>query len=311
MARKKRGSAATVDPEEAQKPSSVRIALAKAFPSFVKMPDLSAELSEIQASPLKQPKPRLPRVNLLPPHMVLEVKRRAIVRGMVVAALFLIVGMGGIWYSQSTDIVIATAAVETKELELQLVRTEADKLRPIGGYFNSVQERLSTIEARYFDQIDYSAILLGLKGAAPPGVTLTEVAVTYIPLTAPEAPACGASSSPFVQSNERGIGCVEFFGTAVSSEALQTFQASLENSQTIKAAGLTWTPAEGDISFTGTGVVPVSAAFSNTAPPLADTASIPGWEESEDANAPATEQPTEPATDTPASAAAPIRRDAP
>ena len=215
---------------------------------------------------------------MLPPSLVLEVKRRAMIRAFAALTAVLAIIVAGVWYAQGTEIQIAATQVETNEFETQQVRTEVDRLKPIGAYFDQLQQRLNIAAQVYMEQADYTSILSGLKGAAPEGVIIQNVSIEFISPTAPEAPTCGSDTSPYLDQTIRPLGCITFTGTASDTLALTTFIQQVETVEVILYPFIA--PGQpgstGEVTFTGTAAISPAASVAESAAELVDVSDIDG-----------------------------------
>lgn len=245
--------------------------LAKAFPTL-------AKVSGSTAAELDETKPKLPLVNMLPPSLVIEVRKRAMTRGFAALAALMALVVGGVWFAQGTEIQVATVEVETREFETQLVKQEVDRLKPIGAYFDQLQQRLNIAAQVYMEQADYATILAGIRGSAPEGVVITEVSIEFISPLAPEAPTCGTDTSPFLDQTARPLGCISFTGVARDTVLLTEFIRNVESVEAIQYPFIApgQPSATGEITFTGTAAISAAASVAEAAAELVDVSEIDG-----------------------------------
>jgi len=251
--------------------ASLKRSLAKAFPTI-------AKASGTSAAQLETSVPKLPIVNMLPPSLVIEVKKRAMIRAFAAITAFLAIIIGGVWYAQGTEIQIASTQVEMSEFEAQQVRAEVDRLRPIGLYFDQLQQRLNIAAQVYMEQADYASILAGLQGAAPAGVVIQNITIEFVSPSAPDVPTCGSDTSPYLDQTIRPLGCINFTGTAVDTLALTTFIQQVEAVDAILypfiAPGVPG--STGEITFSGTAAISPAASVAEAAAELVDVTGIEG-----------------------------------
>lgn len=266
----------TKDEEKAKKPPSnleisLKRSLAKAFPTL-------AKVSGTSATQLETVKPVLPVVNMLPASMLLEVKKRAMIRGFAAITAILGIIIAGVWFAQGAEIQAATTDVEYRQFETQLVQSEVDKLKPVGVYFDQLQERLNLASLIYMEQADYSSILLGLQAATPPGVTISSVSIEFVSPYAEEVPTCGSDTSPFLDQTIRPLGCVSFTGVASDTLALTTFIQQVDAVEFILYPFVA--PGQptgtGEVSFTGTAAISPAASVAEAAAELVDVSDVEG-----------------------------------
>lgn len=271
MAKKQKSEKGTKTKAPSKLEASLKRSLAKAFPTI-------AKASGTSAAQLETAVPKLPIVNMLPPSLVIEVKKRAMIRAFAGITAFLAIIVGGIWYTQGAEIQIAATQVELSEFEAQQVRAEVDRLRPIGSYFDQLQQRLNIAAQVYMEQADYASILAGLQGAAPAGVVIQNITIEFVSPSAPDAPTCGSDTSPYLDQTIRPLGCIIFTGTAVDTLALTTFIQQVEAVDAILypfiAPGVPG--GSGEITFSGTAAISPAASVAEAAGELVDVTGIEG-----------------------------------
>jgi Tfp pilus assembly protein PilN len=270
MAKKSKKPAANKKP---MSPTIVKMRnmFAKAFPTIAKAAGTSPQTIDNAQSVL-------PRVNLLPPSLVLEVRRRFMVRAFAVITSLIALGMAGIWFAQGTEIQIATTQVEAREFETSLARAEVDRLKPIGAYFDQLQGRINTATLMYMEQADYTGILAGIQAATPDGVVINDISIEFVSPSSGAAPTCGSDTSPYLDQTVRPLGCISFSGTARDTTALTAFIKAVESVDTVLypfiapgSAG-----AAGEVTFTGTAAISPAASVAEAAAELVDVKGIEG-----------------------------------
>lgn len=266
----------TQKPSTPKKPPSqfsikVRNTLTKAFPTLAK----ASGASTLQVETVK---PVLPRVNLLPPSLVIEVKRRFMIRAFAVITSLIALAMAGIWFAQGTEIQIATTQVESREFETSLARAEVDRLKPIGAYFDQLQGRINIAAVMYMEQADYAGILTGLQAAAPEGVTLNDISIEFVSPSVAEAPTCGSDTSPFLDQSIRPLGCITFTGTARDTTVLTAFIEAVDTVDAVLYPFIApgQAGAAGEVTFTGTAAISPAASVAQAAAELVDVSNIEG-----------------------------------
>ncbi|KQW46044.1 hypothetical protein ASC77_19300 [Nocardioides sp. Root1257] len=167
------------------------------------------------------PRPGLPRVNLLSQSdldriAVRRLRTRFVAGGV---ALALLVGAG--WFVQHQRVNDAKKLVTVEKAETDRLSGEAKELTDIKTFVAGVDGQKQTVAATMGQEIYFSRVLSGIRGASPIGTTLQSIAVTLAADAAGSSAAAGDAGAsvcpgPDPFQTEAVVGCVTLSGTAVS-----------------------------------------------------------------------------------------------
>lgn len=243
------------------------------------MPSLSKKKNQDESgSVLKETKAKLPRVNILPPTLVMEIRRRKLRRGLGLVIGGVIAAVIGLYLFQGTLIAAATEKLESTNASVQGTMVEAGRLAPIGDYYNTLQSRITAGTDEYRKQVNYPEIMNGIYQSAPYGLTIAQITIEYYPEDNVEPPPCGTETQPFADASIRPLGCIVITGTSSSHQAIEEFTTKLEGVTSIMAPFIApgQVDQSGQITFTGSAAIAPTANMNNAAAALIDTKNLPG-----------------------------------
>lgn len=243
------------------------------------LPSLSKKKNQDESGTvLKEVKAKLPRVNILPPALVMEIRRRKLRRGLGLVIGGVIAAIIGVYLFQGTLIASATEKLESTNTSVQGTMVEAGRLAPIGDYYNSLQSSITAGTDEYRKQVNYPEIMNGIYQSAPYGLTVAQITIEYYPEDNVEPPPCGTETQPFADASIRPLGCIVITGTSSSHQAIEEFTTKLEGVTSIMAPFIAPGQVDqtGQITFTGSAAISPVANMNNAAATLIDTQNLPG-----------------------------------
>lgn len=171
------------------------------------------------------PRPGLPRVNLLSQSdldriTVRRLRTRFVAGGVALAVLF-----GAGWFVQHQRVNDAKKLVTVEQAETDRLSGQAQELTAIRTFVAGVDAQKQTVAQAMAQEIYFSGVLSGIRGASPIGTTLESITITLAPdavgaasTTASTGTGADASVCPGPDpfQTEPVVGCVTLSGTAVS-----------------------------------------------------------------------------------------------
>lgn len=258
---------------------------------------------------------KLPLINMLPVALVLANKRRSLIRMFIIFALGLLTAIIIVWFGQAPAITYAQnqvlAAASQKETAIQA----SNQLKPVSDYYIGLQDRAVFAVDAVSSQLNYSDVVKGIIGAAPPGVTISSVGIVYNETSEVDA-AAAAAAAPATGTTGAGVcgqttlfatdiapepplGCVTFGGTATDSGSMTQYIRALGEIPTLQF--VTITPSvggeDGSVTFTGIGAVASAASVKDMAQAIVALDGLPGISMGGE-ETPAAETPVDPAATT-------------
>lgn len=230
--------------------------------------------------PVGKQKHVLPRINILPPALILSNRRRGVVR------MFYILGVGMslivalAWFSRAPEVGIAAARLATTQEGVQKALNDVSRLQPIGDFMTGLETRVNLAVRATNQQVAYADILSAMKAAAPAGVEITEVAINYVAPQGDTPSTCGQENDPLANTDGQALyGCVAFSGTSTSTAVLNQFMRDLDTVPALKYTfiipGAAAASGSG-VTFTGTSAVTQSAAMTAQSMSVIDLTGVTG-----------------------------------
>lgn len=204
--------------------------------------------------------PVLPKVNLLPPGLVLVVLRARLRRSFALAALVIVTLAGVVYVAQATATSLAKSDLAIASVQRDAAKDTVAKYLPIADYYESLKQRIELAQKAYGESIDYATAFNALRGATPAGVSFTKITAGIgngredrrLVAASGGVLNCGPSESPFAASNNISpSGCMRFEGTATSIAAIGQFTEALKSSPTFSEVFIKPTDTGVGITFAG------------------------------------------------------------
>jgi len=240
---------------------------------------------------VKAMKYKLPRINMLPESLVLANKRRQQRRMFLIIGMGMMAAVGLVWFGQAPAIQFASERVATANQQMQETMQSVNRLRVVGEYYDGLEARANVAVDAASKQVNYSEISKGIFGAAPPGVTLSQLTISYTgapdaaaaggaPAAGAAAGSCGTQNDPFAAPTAvTTLGCITFTGSAPNTTSLSQFIRSLESVTTIQYVFVAPGGAAGEngtIAFTGTAAIADTANVNDAAKSVVNVDGLPG-----------------------------------
>lgn len=238
----------------------------KAFPTVAKMrakrkPGKSSSPQSTaagQSTKYKPSKLMLPRIDLLPPELVLAVRRRAVRFVFFVIGMTIVMVAGLMYAFQVLQVQIVNSDAELAQRGVAQAQQELDRFGETASYMAEVQQREERAATLTGDKFPYPSLMSDLSAALPPGATYKEI--TARPMFAAAATDvskfvddCGPKTDPFSNEAPAVSGCVTFSGTLKSRGSMRTMARDLRASgrylNVYVASGTATT--ESDVPFQG------------------------------------------------------------
>lgn len=279
MARKKKSPVIDLD-EVFIEPSL----LERLFPTFVKR-----KKGEGGEAAKKSKKPRrkrkkssastvtlsYPIVNMLPKRFMMEVRRKRIAR--VALALYgvVLLGAGGVFFSNYTDITIANNKLSSAEQRLNSMTMNYSDSAPLLSFVRELRSNATLVNSLNSAQVDYAQVVSALTAASPAGVSITNLAVAS---GGSEEVQCVTDvSDPFGSGSNQApdTGCVVFSGTSVSIAGTADLSRSLESNPLFATVSVTPGGADDENVITFEGVAGLSSSAMVSTGTLVDVSGLP------------------------------------
>jgi hypothetical protein len=169
------------------------------------------------------PRPGLPKVNLLSQSDLDRIAVRRLRTRFVAGGVGLALLVGAGWFVQHQRVNDAEKLVTVEQAQTDRLSSRAKELTAIKTFVAGVDGQKQTVAATMAQEIYFSRVLSGIRGASPIGTTLQSITVTLAPDAAgAAATTTGAADDasvcpgPDPFRTEPVVGCVTLSGTAVS-----------------------------------------------------------------------------------------------
>lgn len=246
--------------------------LERLFPTFVKSSGKSRKKKEPKEKKKRSKKKTAteltlayPIVNILPPRLMMEVKRKRVARAAV--AVYALVGLaaGGLFYSNFTDITIANNQLRSVEQRLTDMTANYSETGPLLAYLRDLRSNATLVNSLNANEINFSEVLAAFASASDSGVTIETLTIAS---GGDEEVVCTTNAAdPFADSTEQApdTGCVVFGGVANSLAGTAELSRALENSPLFASVALTpgEVNADGFVSFGGAAALASNAVSSS------------------------------------------------
>lgn len=246
------------------------IFLYKYFPSVAKFFGRGKVPAALTALPQteKATVPKLPQVNLLPPRLAFEELRRSTRRGFIIIAMGAAAIVGMLLFAQSSSIGLANRSLTAAQAQVSQALARANEYRPIGDYFDALQNRLDLAAQKTGSQLDYTRLINAAARSVAGNGTLTAVSTKPLALAPGQAAdpnvlsqQCGPVNNPFTPTTAQIVGCLTFAGTSADrgqiSQIIRELQAYpfLDNVFVTPGA----LNANGQVPFSGSATITIGA----------------------------------------------------
>lgn len=216
-----------------------------------------------------------PLVNMLPRRFMLEVKRKRIAR--IFAAVYgvILLAAGGIFFSNYTDISIASNQLSSAEQRLTAMTSNYSSSAPTLAFVQDLRANGNLVNSLYSRQIDFASVLSALTSAAPPGVTIANAAIAA---GGSEEVQCAMNvADPFADATQQApnTGCVVFSGTAGTVAATSQLSRVLQENPNFSVVTVSPGDANSDNIIPFQGTITLAPTVSLSGQTLIDVSVLP------------------------------------
>lgn len=204
--------------------------------------------------------PQLPKVNLLPPGLVLVVLRARLRRTFSLIAVVILTLAAVVFVAQSTTTQLAKSDLAIATVQREAAKDTVSKYLPIADFYESLKQRIELAQKAFAESIDYSSVINDIRVATPSGITFTKIEVGVgngredrrTVIAAGGVLNCGPNESPFAPTNSvNPAGCVIFEGTASSVAAVGALTDQLKKAASLSEVFVKPTDTGVGITFKG------------------------------------------------------------
>lgn len=220
------------------------------------------------ASKPKEVKPRLPQVDLLPPKLVLQVRRRQLRFAFLVAGMVAVILLTLAYLFQTGRATIETSGLTLAEQSAAAAAADLERYQPVTTYLAAAAERETLVQQIVTSDVPYQATLTSLETGLPGGKYQT-ISIKPNPAAKDDAAAqlafvdaCGPKTDPFSTETAPTAACVNIAGTAPDRAALNGLALALRSNpanENVYLVPSSTTSATSGVSFQGSFTVLVGA----------------------------------------------------
>lgn len=201
----------------------------------------------------------LPTVNLLSESAFSRLAARRLRRFFLVAGFVMVLLVGAAWAAQHMRVTEARKVVAVEQSETDRLNSQTEVLAPVRTFVTGVAQQQQTVTGAMSDEIYFSEVLDGIRGATPVGADIESLAVT-IASADPNAAASGTTPTdastcpgPDPFNTRTVVGCVTLSGTAESRSEVGQMVIALGDSRLFVEPFInTTTTGDSDaVSFSG------------------------------------------------------------
>lgn len=193
--------------------------------------------------------PKLPQVDLLPPHLLIQVKRRATRFTFFVIALVMVIVSGMVFALGKLQMEAARQSIAAAETQVAATQQQLALYGEVQAYVAAVAQRKATVDSIVTNNLPYENILTTLDNALPAGAAYTSVGIQPFVGDASNQETvktfltqCGTLTDPFATSFPPVSACINIAGTANSEAEVQELANRLKRNKDLVNVNIT--PAE-------------------------------------------------------------------